>query len=55
MTVREALTNITKHARPSKVNISLKVTDYSVRLTIENDGIINNPQRNIWTWVTIYA
>ena len=44
MTVREALTNITKHARPSKVNISLKVTDYSVRLTIENDGIINNPR-----------
>ncbi|KLE16541.1 histidine kinase [Clostridium sp. C8] len=44
MSVREALTNITKHARPNKVNISLKITDYSVRMTIENDGIINNPR-----------
>ncbi len=42
ITVKEALTNITKHAKPSMVNISLEITDYIVRLVIENDGFKNN-------------
>lgn len=40
MTAREALTNIGKHARPSKVTVDLTVTDYIVRMTIANDGVI---------------
>lgn len=42
MSVKEALTNITKHAHPKMVNISFDVTDHIVRLIIENDGINNN-------------
>lgn len=42
MTVKEALTNITKHAKPNMVNITLEVTDYIVRLVVENDGLKNN-------------
>lgn len=42
MSIKEALTNITKHARPKTVNISLEVTEYIVRITIENDGIIDS-------------
>jgi signal transduction histidine kinase len=39
MSTKEALTNITKHAQPKFIRISLDVTDYIVRLIIENDGI----------------
>lgn len=39
MSTKEALTNIIKHAQPKNVNISLDVTDYIVRLAIENDGM----------------
>jgi signal transduction histidine kinase len=39
MSVKEALTNITKHAKPDLVQITFDVTDYIVRLVIENDGI----------------
>jgi signal transduction histidine kinase len=42
MSVKEALTNITKHAHPKVIKLSFDVTDYVVRLMIENDGIINN-------------
>ncbi len=42
MSVKEALTNITKHAHPTEVNIMLEVTDYIVRLMIENDGFKEN-------------
>lgn len=37
--VKEALTNITKHAHPKMINIAFEVTDYIVRLVIENDGL----------------
>jgi len=37
--VKEALTNITKHAHPKTINITFEVTDYIVRLVIENDGL----------------
>lgn len=39
MSVKEALTNITKHAVPKHISLNLAVTDYIVKLTIENDGI----------------
>ena len=39
MTVREALTNIIKHAKPQSVTLELVVTDYVVRLLVENDGV----------------
>ena len=42
MSVKEALTNITKHAVPIHINLNLAVTDYIVKLTIENDGIRNS-------------
>lgn len=45
MSVKEAFTNITKHARPSKIQVTLDVTDFIVSLTIENDGILNNEDR----------
>lgn len=46
MSAKEALTNITKHATPEKINIYLEVTDYIVRLIIENDGI-NSAEKNM--------
>jgi len=45
MSVKEALTNIAKYARPDMVNISLEVTDYIARLVIENDGLKNSEIR----------
>lgn len=39
MTIKEGLTNITKHAQPKGVHVSIEVTDYIVRLVIENDGV----------------
>ncbi|HLV10532.1 MAG TPA: histidine kinase [Halanaerobiales bacterium] len=42
MTVKEGLTNITKHAEPTNVSIFLEVTDYIVRFLIENDGLKDN-------------
>lgn len=39
MCVKEALTNIIKHAKPMKVTVDLEVTDYIVRLNIVNDGV----------------
>lgn len=41
MSVKEALTNISKHARPKNITIDLTVTDYILKLVIENDGVIN--------------
>jgi len=37
--LNEGLTNIGKHANPSKINIELDTTPHIVRLTIENDGV----------------
>lgn len=37
--VQETLTNITKHAQASKVQVSLKSEDAGVRLTILDDGV----------------
>ncbi len=45
MSVKEALTNIIKHANPKTVNVNLEITDYIVRLIIENDGIKGNSVR----------
>jgi|SRR5690554_1639487 len=42
ISVKESLTNITKHASPSKIDISLNVTDFIVKLEIENDGFNKN-------------
>ena len=39
-TLKESLTNILKHAKPSYVNVVLESTAYIVRLKIENDGMI---------------
>ncbi len=39
MSLKEALTNATKHAHPNLVKISLEVTDTIARLTVKNDGI----------------
>lgn len=44
MSIKESLTNIIKYAHPSKITISLNVTDHIVRLMIENDGIKENSQ-----------
>lgn len=41
MSVKEALTNITKHALPKMINVSLEVTEYIVRIIVENDGVID--------------
>lgn len=45
MSTKEALTNITKHARPKNIRINLEVTPYIVRMTIENDGIHDTNKR----------
>ncbi len=39
MSVKEALTNITKHANPKRINVDLEITDFIVRIVLENDGI----------------
>lgn len=39
MSLKEALTNVTKHAHPSLVEIGLEVTDNIARLTVKNDGV----------------
>lgn len=36
---QEALTNIGKHARPSRVSVTAHVHDHRLRLTIEDDGL----------------
>jgi signal transduction histidine kinase len=45
MSTKESLTNITKHANPKNINISIDITDYIVRLVIENDGIKVNSNK----------
>jgi signal transduction histidine kinase len=35
---QEALTNIGKHARPSRVSVTAHIRDHRLRLTIEDDG-----------------
>lgn len=42
MSVKEGLTNITKHANPHHIHIGLETTDFIVRLVIENDGVKAN-------------
>ena len=39
MSLKEALTNATKHAHPKLVDISLEVTETIARLTVKNDGV----------------
>lgn len=39
--LKEALTNVTKHAEASEVRITLEVTDQVVRMICENDGLIS--------------
>ncbi|WP_313339657.1 histidine kinase [Sedimentibacter sp.] len=45
ISVKEALTNITKHATPEHITLKLAVTDYIVKLVIENDGIKDNSDK----------
>lgn len=40
---KEALTNVAKHAIPSRVEASVQITDRIVKLTIENDGAEDAP------------
>ncbi|TCT16131.1 signal transduction histidine kinase [Natranaerovirga pectinivora] len=40
--LKEALTNIMKHSMAKKVNVTLDITPYIVRLCVENNGIKNN-------------
>lgn len=40
---KEALTNVAKHAIPSRVEASVQITDRIVRLTVENDGVKDAP------------
>ena len=42
MSLKEALTNVIKHANPTKVEVYLEVTDTIVRLTVKNDGVIED-------------
>lgn len=37
--VQEALANIVKHARASKVDLALEVTDHEVVVTVQDDGV----------------
>jgi len=39
-TLKEALTNILKHAHATHVRVELHKTDHVIRLTIENDGLV---------------
>jgi signal transduction histidine kinase len=41
--VKEALTNIAKHAVPRRVKAVLESTDSIIKITIENDGVKNSP------------
>lgn len=40
---KEALTNVAKHAVPSRVDASVLITDRIVKLTVENDGVRDAP------------
>ena len=42
---RECLTNVTRHAEANFVTLSLDVTNYLVRLCIENDGVIQTNKK----------
>lgn len=44
--VKEALTNIAKHALPSKIEANLEATDSIIKICIENDGIKNDIQNS---------
>jgi len=37
--IKESLTNISRHANAKQVQVNLDVTEYMVRLSIENDGV----------------
>ena len=37
-TLREALTNVAKHARASSVDVTLRATDSSLELSVADDG-----------------
>lgn len=39
--LKEALTNIMRHAHPTKVHVSCDITNYVVRLSVHNDGVDN--------------
>jgi PAS domain S-box-containing protein len=36
---QEALTNITRHAQAKQVNVSLRLADHAIRLTVQDDGV----------------
>jgi PAS domain S-box-containing protein len=36
---QEALTNVTRHAQAKQVNVSLRLADQAVRLTVQDDGV----------------
>jgi len=40
--LNEALTNVSRHAKPKSVRVNLDVTQHLVRLYIENDGVIKD-------------
>lgn len=40
---KEALTNVAKHAVPSRVDASVRITDRIVKLSVENDGVKDAP------------
>lgn len=40
--LRESITNSSKHANATFVNVTLDSTKYLVRLLVENDGVLNN-------------
>jgi len=41
MSLKEALTNVVKHAKPTKVEVYLEITETIARLTVKNDGVIH--------------
>lgn len=38
---KEALTNILKHAKPTRINYLIEINDYLIKLLISNDGVNN--------------
>ncbi|WP_404433273.1 sensor histidine kinase [Sutcliffiella horikoshii] len=41
-TLKEALTNTIRHAKPTQVEISLDISPHILRLSVHNDGVMNN-------------
>jgi signal transduction histidine kinase len=41
-TLKEALTNIIRHAKPTQVEISLDISPHILRLAVHNDGVVKD-------------